>query len=75
MKGYWLLSEDDNAKKESITKIFTAYKTLDEHEMQFNSPFLNAPKGGFDEDMLKQLGIMTYTDMSLSITQDVSFFH
>lgn len=63
MKGYWLLSEDDNAKKESITKIFTAYKTLDEHEMQFNSPFLNAPKDGFDEDMLKQLGIMTYTDM------------
>lgn len=63
MKGYWLLSEDDDAKKESITKIFTAYKTLDEHEMQFNSPFLNAPKDGFDEDMLKQLGIMTYTDM------------
>lgn len=63
MKGYWLLSEDSNERKEETSRIFTAYKTLDEHEMQHNSPFLDAPNEGFNQELLKELGIMAYTDM------------
>lgn len=63
MKGYWLLSEDSNERKEETSRIFTAYKTLDEHEMQHNSPFLDAPNEGFNQELLKELGIMTYTEM------------
>lgn len=63
LRGYWLLSKDDDERKTDITQMFTAYQTLDEQETQNNQPFLNAPEDGFNSDIMKEFNIMKHTDL------------
>lgn len=62
-KGYWLLSDDSDERKQKVSDIFNAYNQLRDNERNFNQPFLQVDSVDFDMELVKELDVIRKTDM------------
>ena len=81
-KGYWLLSDDDDERKQKVSDIFNAYNQLRDNERSFNQPFLQVENVNFDMELVEDLNAITKTDMGWvksdtldSLKYVYNFFH
>lgn len=62
-KGYWILSDDSDEDKNSVSQIYRAYSDLLKLEMSDNQPFLNVQGTQFNKEKLDALNIIKETAM------------